>query len=138
MATKKSDFVGQLAVAYYAAEMSKHPRAPPASVVHGVETVVQSVLGAVLAAHSAGKLSLDDQTVGGLMTAIAPYMEAAAAPPAKRAPRKSIVAAAIEVLTGDDGSAAPAKKPAGAAKSAAKKPVGAAKSAAKPATKAGK
>lgn len=136
MATKKSDFVGQLAAAYYAAEMTKHPRAPPASVVHGVETVVQSVLGAVLAAHAAGKLSLDDQTVSGLMTAIAPYMEAAATAPAKRAPRKSIVAAAVEALTGsgDDGSAAPTKKP---AKSAAKPGVKG-KSAAKPATKAGK
>lgn len=98
--SKKTEFVGQLAAAYYAAEQEKHPRGPPASVVHGVDTVVRGVLAAVLAAHEAGKLSLDGETPDSIMTAIAPFLDAPA--PAKRAARKSIVEKAIEVVTGSE------------------------------------
>lgn len=120
--SKKTEFVGKLAAAYYAAEQEKHPRVPPASVTHGVDMVVRGVLTAVLAAHEAGKLSLDDETPDSLMTAIAPFLDAPA--PTKRAPRKSIVEKAIEVVTGSE-------KP--APKKSAAKPA-APKSALKPAT----
>lgn len=129
--SKKSEFVGQLATAYYTAEQEKHPRGPPASVVHGVDTVVRAVLTAVLAAHEAGKLSLDSETPDSLIAAIAPFADAPA--PAKRAPRKSVVEKAIEIVTGSEKPAPPKKSaakpaaPKSAAKSAAAKPGGKAK-----------
>lgn len=119
--SKKTDFMGQLAVAYYAAEQERHPRAPPSSVVHGVETVVQGVLVAILAAHEAGKLSLDGKTPETLMTAIAPFLESTTT--TKRLPRKSIVEKAIEVVTGGEKPAVPRKsaaKPAALPKSTVK------------------